>query len=286
MGQIQDFFKQTVFAECPDEPGCDQRWLFLLLLIPTGIIIWFATWFLINTSATEDISDTNACCDETEVTGGTLGSATTCNIAEDSSIINTIQITGGQIIETECDTTCNVAKEDNTLITGGKIIETECDTTCNVAEEDTTLITGGKIIETECDTTCNVAEEDTTLITGGQIIGTECDTNGFQAMSANSDLCAADDNTNSVQAEITPIIIDTVINTDGNVVNSDCCAIDKAADDNTKEELAQVDTDEFSNSTEENVVNSAPEKTEVVNHTGGTTIVRRARTLGRGRARK
>ena len=68
MGQIQDFFKQTVFAESPDEPSWDQHWL-LLLLIPTGIIIWFATWFLINSSATDDVSETNECCDETEVTG-------------------------------------------------------------------------------------------------------------------------------------------------------------------------------------------------------------------------
>jgi len=275
---------------------------------------------LINSSATEDISETKACCDETEVTGGTLDIATTynvaeedscsintvlitggqvietecdtaCNVAEEDSLSDTILITGGKIIETECDTTCNVAEEDTTLIIGGRIIETECDTTCNVAEEDTILITGGQFIETECDTTCNVAEEDscsisTTLITGGQIIETECDTNGSHAMSANSDLCAADDNTNSVQAEITPISIDTVINTDGNVVNSDCCAIDKADDDNTKEEFAEVDTNMVSSSTEENVVNSGPEKTEVVNHTGGTTIVRRARTLGRGRARK
>jgi len=265
MGQIQDFFKQTVFAEFPDEPSWDQLWPFLLL-IPTGIIIGFVTWFLINSSAAEDSSksNNNTCCDETEVT-------TTCSdVTEDSCIINSTLITGGQIIETECDTNGSHAMSANSDFCAA-------DDNTNSVQAEITTITKATVINTDEDS-CII---NSTLITGGQIIETECDTNGSHAIFANSDRCAADDNTNSVQAETTTIRNATVINTDENGVNSD-----KAADDNTKEELTGVDTNEVSNSTEENVVNSTPEKTEVVNHTEGTTIVRRARTLGRGRARK
>ena len=265
MGQILDFFKQAVF------------WL-LLILIPTGIIIWFVVWCLINCSATEDISETNTCCDGTEVTGGTVVT-TTCNVAEDSCSINTTLITGGQLIETECNTNDSHAMLANS---------DDCcaaDDNTNSVEAEITTISNATVINTDengVNSDCCAIDKAADDNTKGKLAA-ECDTNDSHAVLANSDECCAaewseievlycigeyschvaDDNTNSVQAEITTISNATVIN-----ANSD-----NAADDNSIE---------VSDDTEENVVNSVPEKIDVVNQTGGTTIVRRARR-GRGR---